>query len=139
MRSWIQAGLGLMSLLLLTGTGCKASSEVLTGGTAITPEQLQEISAAIFSAPDEPDSKADAETSALLGAWDSEVYWLAGGKVLHTDPDCSYIRGKDGVQHGGVQDAANAGKTELCSACRRRAEQTESPSEPPTEPEGSTP
>lgn len=127
MRRTIRAGcglIGLLGLLLLVCTGCGASSEALAGGETITPDQLQEISAAIFSVSEEPSSTADAETDDLLAAWEDEVYWLSGGTVVHTDRDCYHIRSKDGVQSGSTQAAASAGKTNLCSVCRKKTQQT---------------
>lgn len=117
--------IGLLILLLLGCTGCGASSEILAGGETITPEQLRDISEALFSDPEEPESTSDTEPNIPLAAWDGEVYWLSGGTVAHTDRDCYHIRGKDGVQSGSAQDAANAGKTSLCKVCRKRTEQTE--------------
>lgn len=140
--AWIRAGrglIGLLCLLLPVCTGCGTSSEVLAGGETITPEQLQEISEAIFSVSDEPKSTTNAETDDLLADWEGEVYWLASGGVVHTDRDCSYIRGKDGVRSGSVQDATSAGKTNLCKSCRKKLEQTSDRSETTTESEGATP
>jgi len=52
-----------------------------------------------------------------------DVFWAKAGNKYHTDRDCHYIDGKSDVTSGSVKDSfEQKGISELCKACRKRAE-----------------
>ena len=91
--------------------GCRGIPDGFVGGETLTPEKLREISAAVFTEPPVADP--------VLAAYAGRVYWLEGGMVAHTDRNCYHINRSEDVRSGSPADAVAAGKTTLCTACRR--------------------
>lgn len=98
--------------------GCRGIPDGFVGGETLTPEKLREISAAVFTDPVEPDTQPPV-ADPVLAAYAGRVYWLEVGTVAHTDRNCYHINRSEDVRSGSPADAVAAGKTTLCTACRR--------------------
>ncbi len=65
-----------------------------------------------------------AETNAYSESDDpteTAVYWTEGGSVWHASSACSYLKNSQNVISGTLEEAINAGKERLCSACGKNS------------------
>ena len=122
----------LMTVLLLVLPSC-APSDGFTGGRPITKEDLESVSASLFTTAAEPEDEQTAtpptnETTASDTDTDTEpaetdptdtVYWLSTGSVYHLDANCSHIAGKENVNQTSVQEAEENGRR-LCKTCEKK-------------------
>ena len=58
------------------------------------------------------------ETSLFEG---ETVYWTKNGTVYHLYPDCKFLSESENVKHGA---ASQSGRSEVCSACLKKLEQS---------------
>ena len=69
------------------------------------------------------ETKTETETEAVTEtetvSEDELVYWVEGGKVWHLSTDCRYLKDKENIQCGTVEEAMEAKKTKLCSSCAK--------------------
>ena len=119
-------------ILLLVLPSCGASDD-FKGGRPITKEDLESVSASLFTTAAEPEDEQTAtpptnETTASDTDTDAEpaetnptdtVYWLTTGSVYHLDPNCSHIAGKENVNESSVQEAEENGRR-LCKTCEKK-------------------
>ena len=119
-------------ILLLVLPSCGASDD-FKGGRPITKEDLESVSASLFTTAAEPEDEQTAtpptdETTASDTDTDTEpaetdptdtVYWLTTGSVYHLDPNCSHIAGKENVNESSVQEAEENGRR-LCKTCEKK-------------------
>ena len=136
----------LTVLLLLILPSCDPS-DGFKGGRPITKEDLESVSASLFTTTEPEDEQTatppthettatadtDAETAPdtdtdPVTSTDTEpaetdpadtVYWLTTGSVYHLDPNCSYIAGKENVNETSLQEAEASGRR-LCKTCEKR-------------------
>ncbi|MBQ9779602.1 MAG: hypothetical protein IJW00_01525 [Clostridia bacterium] len=112
--------LGLLCAML---TACRSHgllSDDFDAGDTVTPEELLEISRAIFETAAEPDDESSGETSEpeTLSP-DATVYWLKKGSVYHAKKDCYHIShaSEDEICSGKIPEAESEGKERLCASC----------------------
>ena len=122
----------LMTVLLLVLPSCGTSDD-FKGGRPISKEDLESVSASLFTTAAEPEDEQTAtpptdETTASDTDTDTEpaetdptdtVYWLSTGSVYHLDPNCSYIAGKENVNETSLQEAEENGRR-LCKTCEKK-------------------
>lgn len=122
----------LMTVLLLVLPSCGTSDD-FKGGRPISKEDLESVSASLFTTAAEPEDEQTAtpptdETTASDTDTDTEpaetdptdtVYWLTTGSVYHLDPNCSYIAGKENVNETSLQEAEENGRR-LCKTCEKK-------------------
>ena len=122
----------LMTVLLLVLPSCGTSDD-FKGGRPISKEDLESVSASLFTTTAEPEDEQTAtpptdETTASDTDTDTEpvetdptdtVYWLSTGSVYHLDPNCSYIAGKENVNETSLQEAEENGRR-LCKTCEKK-------------------
>ena len=122
----------LMTVLLLVLPSCGTSDD-FKGGRPISKEDLESVSASLFTTAAEPEDEQTAtpptdETTASDTDTDTEpaetdptdtVYWLSTGSVYHLDPNCSYIAGKENVNETSLQEAEANGRR-LCKTCEKK-------------------
>ena len=122
----------LMTVLLLVLPSCGTSDD-FKGGRPISKEDLESVSASLFTTTAEPEDEPTAtpptdETTASDTDTDTEpaetdlsdtVYWLSTGSVYHLDPNCSYIAGKENVNETSLQEAEENGRR-LCKTCEKK-------------------
>ena len=119
----------LTVLLLLILPSCDPS-DGFKGGRPITKEDLESVSASLFTTTAEPEDEqtatppthettATADTDTETAPDTDTVYWLTTGSVYHLDPDCSHIAGKENVNETSVQEAKASGR-QLCKTCEKR-------------------
>ena len=67
------------------------------------------------------DSENEESLESPTEAIDQEevVYWVEGGKVWHLSTDCRYLKDKENIHCGTVEEAMEAKKTKLCSSCEK--------------------
>ena len=125
----------LMTVLLLVLPSCAPSND-FQGGRPITKEDLESISASLFTTAADPediqttepsdaavttvtdtDTTSDTEPSETGSA--DTVYWLTTGSVYHLDLNCSHIAGKENVNHTTIQEAEENGRR-LCKTCEKK-------------------
>ena len=99
-------------ILLLVLPSCGASDE-FKGGRPITKEDLESVSASLFTTAAEPEDEQTATPPT------DTVYWLTTGSVYHLDPNCSHIAGKENVNQTSVQEAEANGRR-LCKTCEKK-------------------
>ncbi len=120
MKLLLTAGTLLLSCcLLLSCRDHGLLSDDFNVGDTVTPEELLEISAEIFTQT-EPASQTAAETEEPQTlAPDATVYWLAGGSVYHAKADCRHIAhaAPEDILAGSILDAEADGKPRLCASC----------------------
>ena len=127
----------LTVILLLILPSCAPSND-FRGGRPITKEDLEEISASLFTTTAEPNKAQTTEPQALETTTFSDtdtvttpttepaesdntdiVYWLTTGSVYHLDANCSHIVGKENVNQTSVQEAQDNGRR-LCKTCEKK-------------------
>ena len=103
--------LSCLLLILLTFSACNPQDN-FHAGRPITKEELASISAELFSTAPEPSETADApdgkDTSveeATTSNLNQTVFWLDGGDVYHTDPDCRHLEGSRTVKESTLRTA----------------------------------
>jgi hypothetical protein len=105
----------LLSLLLLPSC---APADGFDAGRPITPEELADISAELFTAADAPEDTPDESSDGEgVGRDPNTVYWTEGGSVYHRDPNCSHLKNAVSVKSGAVLTAQMDGKERVCSSC----------------------
>ena len=50
---------------------------------------------------------------------EGDVFWTWSGSVWHINRDCRHIASSANVFFGSVEDAKNAGKSDVCSSCKK--------------------
>jgi len=122
----------LMTVLLLVLPSCGTSDD-FKGGRPISKEDLESVSASLFTTAAEPEDEQTAtpptdETTASDTDTDTEpaetgstdtAYWLSSGSVYHLDPDCSHIAGKENINQTTLQEAEENGRR-LCKTCEKK-------------------
>ena len=96
---------GIALLLLFSLTAC-ALPQPFDGGEVLSADEVAAHRAALLAEQAEADKP-----------YDGMCYWLKNGQVYHITRDCTYIKGKENVLSGMVEDATQAGKARVCSAC----------------------
>ena len=135
----------LTVILLLVLPSCSPSND-FQGGRPITKEDLESVSASLFTTIAEPEdvqttappsaetttpsdtdatTVPDTDTDTTVNTEPTEtgstdtVYWLSSGSVYHLDPDCSHIAGKENINQTTVQEAEENGRR-LCKTCEKK-------------------
>ena len=114
----------LMLALIFTLAACKGD-EAFDSGTPLTPGDVNNLKNDLEQkgeqeqggGDEEPETPKAPESTQPQEPVFTTVYWLPKGSVYHSDENCYHIRGKDNVESGTVEAAAEAGKERLCSAC----------------------
>ena len=99
--------MALIACLLLFSLVSCTVPEPFEQGEVLTADEVEAKRDALRKEKDEQANKP----------YDGMCYWLAGGKVYHISPDCSYIRNKENVLSGTKDEALGAGKEQVCSVC----------------------
>ena len=97
----------LVAIILLLALSACAAVEPFEQGEVLSAEEVEARRAALLAEREEEASKV----------FDGSCYWLVKGSVYHVSLDCSYIKGKENLQSGTVQEANANGKTKACSLC----------------------
>ena len=96
----------LATVLLLVCTACTPLSP-FEKGEVLSAEEVEARRAALL---------AEQEANAAQ-PYDGTCYWLKSGTVYHISLDCTYIKDKENVLSGTVDEALAAGKERCCSRC----------------------
>lgn len=108
----------LTALALLILPSCAENNTV--GGRPITPEELESISAQVFgTASESQEPEQTGQTEKIEPNLNTTVYWLADGKMYHTDPNCSHLDGKLSVKETTLR-TAEANGLQLCRDCENK-------------------
>ena len=129
--------LTLTVILLLVLPSCSPSND-FKGGRPITKEDLESVSASLFTTTQEPDDiqtpdsssaeattppDPDTDTTSNTETEETDsldrVYWLTSGTVYHFDRNCSHIAEKENVNESSVQEAEENGRR-LCKTCEKK-------------------
>lgn len=131
----------LTVILLLILPSCAPSND-FKGGRPITKEDLESVSASLFTTTQEPDdiqtpdsssaeattppdTDTDTNTDTTSNTETEEtdsldrVYWLPNGTVYHLDRNCSHIADKENVNETSVQEAEENGRRP-CKTCEKK-------------------
>ena len=73
-------------------------------GDPVTPEELEAISAEIFT--------EEAEMNGL-----TVVYWVESGSTYHKTTTCRYLKNAKDIRYSSLALAVKQGKSKPCSAC----------------------
>lgn len=99
----------ILSLLLLPSC---APADRFEAGHPITKDDLESISAELFTSSDDPSAEETVHRDP------NRVYWVKGGSVYHYDPNCRHIKDADSVIEGTFRTAKwSYGIEHACSAC----------------------
>lgn len=101
--------LAICFLMSVSAVAC--THNTFSGGYAVTPEYLESLSAEIFTTAEPAETYPD-----------GTVHWTAGGSVYHLDADCRHLRRSKEILHGTMDEATDAGKEKVCSACGKSEE-----------------
>ncbi len=82
----------------------------------ISEEAITEVSATMEEEVEENTSQSDNQVT------DDLFFWTPNGKSYHSDPNCISLKRSKTILSGSEADAAQAGKTTLCSMCKKESD-----------------
>ena len=104
-----------ISIVLVLSLLCISCSPTdgFDGGHAISKEDLESMSAALFDGENVPTESAPAYSHREPNTY----YWTENGHVYHKYRDCIYLKNADRVKSGSLIVAQANGKESPCSSC----------------------
>ncbi len=111
----------MVCLACLLCASCRSHgllSDDFQAGDTVTPEELLEISRALFTEAESPFGVETEKEQQTLPPH-AIVYWLTTGSVYHADRMCHHISASspEKIREGDVSKAMAEGKERLCSSC----------------------
>ena len=94
------------------------NKEYITETSQDAEESLTEVSATTeeIEAAEEQEAFQESNTQSTV------FYWTPNGKSYHSDANCTSLKRSKTILSGSEAEAAEAGKTTLCSMCKKEAD-----------------
>ena len=86
-------------------------------GRGPTADELASLPKPPAQQPSNPGGSGSGSGGGTSNPIPSVVYWVSGGSVYHTTPDCPSLKRSHNMRSGTVQQAMAAGKSRVCTNC----------------------